>query len=148
MSGIATNVKTAFTIDQFRETFPVFASEETFPDSSITMYSELAAISLNKGLFGRFWVYCCGLFVAHYLAIDQNILEDGTAGFGPGGMQTSASQNVGGASFSEGYSNGFWDGAGDFAKTAWGRILWRYIRMFGAGGGVAWNTRQKSLTGL
>lgn len=141
------NVEVPFTPDEFREIFPIFADAEIFPDQSIVLYSELAVLNLSKGVFGKYWVYCCALFVAHNLALEHNMISSGNFGFAPGGSASSLSASVGSVSTSEGYDNSFYRNAGDFAQTQWGRMLWRYIRMFGVGGAVVWNTMQRSLTG-
>lgn len=139
-----------FTPDEFREMFPVFTDPTVFADSRVIFFTNLAMMNLAHNKWGTTWSYGCSLFVAHNLALEQNMLgtqpggegTSGNYGYGGGGITSGSSKSIGQVSKSESFDTTFYKSAGDYAETKWGRILWRYIRMFGAGGMTAWNSMQ------
>lgn len=139
-----------FTPNEFREGFPAFADPAVFPNQRIIFYTNLAVLNLTKAKWKQTWPYGCGLYVAHNLAIEKHVIGDpdnpsGNYGYGSGGVASGETKTIGRVSKSASYDTTFYKNAGDYAETEWGRILWRYIKMFGAGGMTVWNTMQKRL---
>lgn len=137
-----------FTPSEFREDFPAFSDPAIFPDQRVIFYTNLAALNLTQSKWGQTWTYGCGLYVAHNLAIENHVMGDpnnpsGSYGYGAGGVASGGTKTVGRVSKSVSYDTTFYKNAGDYAETEWGRILWRFIKMFGAGGMTVWNTVQK-----
>lgn len=127
----------AITAAEFQCVFPVFNDPdqpEQFSEDRINYWINLGSSSLIQGKWGSFWKHGVALFVAHNLALEHKITTGLVFGAGPGGLMVGESKSVGDVSKSGTYSSGYYDRAGIYAQTEWGRMLWQYILMFGAGG--------------
>lgn len=153
MPGTVLDPTAPFTPDEFRADFPAFADPSVFPDQRIVFYTNLAILNLTKTKWGQTWYYGCELYVAHNLTVENHVVggpdnPNGNYGYGSGGVMSGDSKTVGRVSKSASYDTTFYRNAGDYAETEWGRMLWRYIKMFGAGGMSVWNTVQKRSNAL
>ena len=121
---------------QFRSDFPEFANEVSYPDSSVLMFLNLAAVLLaNQCRWASLLTIGTELVTAHYLVLQARDLAAAAAGGVPGtptGLQTAKS--VGDVSVSYDYSRTTMEGAGFWNLTTYGQRFWQMARMIGAGG--------------
>ena len=122
-------------IGTFRAAFPEFKNTETYPDAQITFWAALAEQQLPQSLWKTIWPQACNLYVAHELVIAQQNLRatnaGGTPGTSSGGQATS--KTVGSATVQYDAMSTTEKDAGYWNLTSYGKQLYRFIKMFGAG---------------
>ena len=123
------------TVAQFRETFPQFSNETTYPNASIQARLALADALMNESRFGAdVFPYVVCLFVAHYTALnaaDSRSAAVGGAGGANSGVMTAKSVDKVSASYDA--SNTLNADAGFWNNTRYGSEFWEYLMLFGAG---------------
>ncbi|ANF79326.1 DUF4054 domain-containing protein [Salmonella enterica] len=123
------------TVAQFRQTFPQFTDETTYPDPAIQMRLNLADVLMSESRFGPdVFPYVVCLFVAHYLALsaaDNRSAATGGAGGVNTGIMTAKSVDKVSASYDA--SSTLNPDAGFWNNTRYGSEFWEYLMIFGAG---------------
>lgn len=123
------------TPDVFRQTFPQFANETTYPDPAIQMRLNLVDALMSEGRYGPdVFPYVACLFVAHYMALsvaDNRSAATGGAGGVNTGIMTAKSVDKVSASYDA--SNTLNPDAGFWNNTRYGSEFWEYLMIFGAG---------------
>lgn len=122
------------TANSFRSNFQEFADHDTYPESLVNFYVELAYKLLREDVWGDTRDYAISLWVAHNLTVAGAKLEDG-ADSGMSGPMTS--QHVGEVGFTSNpqyFLSGALKDAGFYARTTYGAQYWQLASMFGAGG--------------
>jgi hypothetical protein len=124
----------AVTVNVFRQDFPEFADDGSYPDSAVIFYLTLAGKLLNEARWGDVLDMGTELFIAHNLVLERNAQKTAAAGGVPG--QNSgplASKAVGPVNASYDTSAGIEEGAGHWNLTIYGTRFISLVRMFGAG---------------
>ncbi|NMP26852.1 DUF4054 domain-containing protein [Rahnella sp. SAP-1] len=124
------------TPSDFRELFPQFADTTKFPNIRIAARLAVADRLLNENVTGTdLFPYFCGLFVAHYMALDvadNRSVAVGGAGGANSGILTSKSVDKVSMSYDASMTMdpdaGFWN------NSRYGSEFWEYLMLFGAGG--------------
>jgi len=123
------------TVAQFREVFPQFSNETTYPNAAIQMRLTLVDVLMSESRFGPdVFPYVAGLFVAHYMALsaaDNRSAATGGAGGVNSGIMTAKSVDKVSASYDA--SNTLNPDAGFWNNTRYGSEFWEYLMIFGAG---------------
>jgi hypothetical protein len=123
------------TAGAFRAAMPEFASTETYPDVQVNMYMNLAQQQLSQALWQNLWGYACNLYTAHELVLAQQNQKAAQAGGVPGtnsgGQATS--KTVGGGTVQYDAISTTEKDAGYWNLSSYGKQLYRFIRLFGAG---------------
>jgi len=103
------------------------------PMEILEMYIELAHDCISYALFGRLWRVCMGLFIAHFLTLYLQTMDDPLAGDTTGLI---ASKSVDGVSVSYNHNalTSDMEGFGMFKATTFGEQLITWVRMLGIGG--------------
>ena len=116
-------------ITTFREDFPEFASETTYPDPQITFWSEIAEKRLIVSRWADLYAHGVELATAHYLTVAaKNAVSPG----GAQGLQTSKS--VGDVSASYDVQAISLKDGGQWNMTSYGRQFLELARLCGMGG--------------
>lgn len=123
-----------FDVGAFRTDFPEFADTVKYPSQTIQVWAALAMVQLNQQLFGTQWVLMTQLFVAHELVMAAANEKTAEAGGSPGTFGGVAnSKTVGSASVAYDSNATSEDKAGWWNLTNYGKQLYRFIRIYGAG---------------
>lgn len=121
-------------IPTFRTNFPEFANATTYPDSTITFWSNLAEIMLRQCVWTTVWTTAVNLYVAHELVLaSQNVSTAAVGGLPGQGGGIASSKAVGSASIGYDSVTPSEKDAGWFNLTNYGKQLYRLIQIFGAG---------------
>lgn len=132
MDCAASNVEV--TVSGFRETFPEFVNDVTYPAYMIQPLLNLNKQMVNEARFGEMSAYMIYLRTAHLLVIGkqnaQAAARGGVPGMSVGPMSSKAAE---GMSASYEVSAIMEDGAGWWNTTSYGRMWWYYKNLFGAG---------------
>lgn len=120
---------------QLRQDFPEFTDATLYPDSSISFWLGVAAISLPECRWGAWWNLGQELFAAHHLVLSAQASEDASLGNTPGEVtgpttgksvdKVSVSTDASAVALEDG---GFWN------MTRYGIQLLQFARMCGSGG--------------
>ncbi|MBB4017377.1 hypothetical protein GGR16_002406 [Chelatococcus caeni] len=119
----------------FRQTFPEFSSETTYPDAQITFWLGLGEKLLNACRWGDVLDYALALFAAHNLVLEAQAQRTAAAGGIPGQSSgATSSKTVDKVSVSYDVNAGIVAGAGHWNLTTYGTRFIDLVMMFGAGG--------------
>lgn len=123
----------AFDIAVFRQSFPAFADETTYPDAMIEIWAGLGDKLLNVERWGDFYDEGLRFFVAHevYLAAKAATATD-TDSASEGGLV--ASLGAGPLSVSFDNQPALEKDAGHYNLTTYGKQYWRLVQIVGMGG--------------
>ena len=124
------------TVSDFRALFPQFADTTKFPDARVAARLAVADRLLNESVTGPdLFPYFCGLFVAHYMALDAADNRSVAAG-GAGGANSGilTSKSVDKVSMSYDASMTMDPNAGFWNNSRYGSEFYEYLMIFGAGG--------------
>lgn len=123
------------TTSSFRQSFPEFGSDETFPDDQLSFWIGAAGTLLSADRWGALLDLGTILFVAHNVAIgarDAAAAAKGGVGGASGGVVASKSVDKVSVSYDTGAAT--IDGGGAWNTTAYGVRYLQLARMVGVGG--------------
>lgn len=123
-----------FDIAAFRSAFPEFTDPTVYPDAMINFWAAVAFELLPLCIWKNLFTQATQLYVAHAITIAaQNVKESGNGG-APGTFGGVASNKaVGGASVAYDATDTSYQNAGWYNLTNYGKMLYAWIKMFGAG---------------
>jgi len=145
--GQGASANPPYTVEDFYSKYPQFfyppeevpEGEEPGPPVPIVpmevlqMYIDLAHTCISYALYQGLWKVCMGLFIAHFLTLYLQTMDDPLAGDTTGLI---ASKSVDGVSVS--YNNNAitadMEGFGMFKATTFGEQLVTFAKMLGIGG--------------
>jgi len=127
------------TVARFRKDLPAFADASDYPNDSVQFWIDIV---LNDNLFpyqrwGPQQLMAQEFYIAHELTLDRNAVTSapkGGMGGGLGsGVSVATSKSVGGVSVGYDTNMGYDPAMGYLAYTMYGRRLYYYMQMAGAG---------------
>lgn len=129
------------TVNEFRESFPVFTLE-LFPDARVAFWLALAGKQLDPVRWDGLFAPGVCLYVAHQLTLEATAGKqaDGSGGMdAAAGPVTAESKTVGSVSHSISRGGAAAAGAanlnaGHWNLTIYGQQYWQLVQMVGAGG--------------
>lgn len=122
-------------IATFRAAFPEFADTTKYTDAMITFWASVGDLLLNEERWDTLYDYGLQLYVAHNITLQSQDVASATIGRTPGltaGVITSKS--VGGVSVSYDAHSVFFELAGNYNMTKYGRDYWQLMNIVGMGG--------------
>lgn len=122
------------TIEQFRASYPAFASTTFYPDEQVGYWINQAVnfSPLDQQRWGQFYDMGLRLYVAHNLALERMGGLQAATGGAPVGAGVPQSKSVGGVSISYDVEFGSETDAGAWGLTIWGSRFLRLLREAGA----------------
>lgn len=122
------------TVAKFRADFTAFARDDSFPNSEITFWLDIAYQLLNAQRWSTLLDFGAELFVAHNLALELKTKREGENGASPGGT-VGPINNKSVDKVTVGYdtASGVELEAGHWNLTIYGTRFIRMARMMGAG---------------
>jgi len=123
------------TLTYFRQVFRAFGDPQQYTDAEIEVFLQMSDTSMPVALWGEFRDYYQGLYVAHFLALNDLANRTAEGGGVPGtrvGVVTSKS--LGGGSISYDTNSGAEDKGGMWNMTTYGRMWLHQANLIGAGG--------------
>lgn len=122
-------------IDTFRQAFPEFADEASYPDPMLEFWSSLGDKLFNVTRWGTLLDQGIQLYVAHNITLASVDLGAADIGRVPGASGVLiASKGVDGVSVSYNTQAFTLDGAGNYNMTKYGREFWQLMLIVGTGG--------------
>lgn len=122
----------------FREAFPAFADPETYPDTRVQFWLEIAECMLIKRRWGCMYEKGLYLYTAHCLTMETQNMGNGDDNPGLGGAGagavTSDSEKIDDMSYSASYDTSAYASNGQLGSTIYGQMYLDLVRIIGAGG--------------
>ena len=111
---------------EFKTLFPEYAAK---PDSTVQMYIDMADASFDVCRWGSFYVQGLGYWVAHQVALADEITASGGAAM----VDDYSQERVGDLSISRDSSLSLRKASNPFMRTAYGQQYLYYLRLVGIG---------------
>jgi len=122
-------------LQAFRQAFPEFANEQTYPDPMVNFWAEVGDSRLNKDRWGDLLTQGMYLFVAHHISLAAQNVSAAARGRAPGQHSGILSgKGVGGVSANYDTSSVSFQDAGNWNLTQYGRDFWQLMNIVGMGG--------------
>lgn len=122
-------------ITAFRAAFPELADTTKYTDAMITFWASIGDILLNELRWDTLLTQGLWLYVAHNITLQAQDITSSATGRTPGmtaGVITNKS--VGGVNVSYDASSVFFELAGNYNMTKYGRDFWQLMQIVGTGG--------------
>ena len=122
-------------LQAFRQAFPEFANEQTYPDPMVTFWSTVGESMLNSDRWADLLTQGLYLFVAHHISLSAQNVNAAAVGGTPGQHSGIVSgKSVGSVSVNYDASSVSFQDAGNWNLTQYGRDFWQLMNIVGMGG--------------
>lgn len=121
-------------IATFRANFPEFADDTAYPDTQITFWSGVGEKMLDSNIWQDMYETGVQLYTAHELVLARQAVQTSAVGGLPGqGGGIASAKTVGSVSVNYDPNTTTEKDAGFWNLTNYGKQLYRFIKLFGAG---------------
>jgi hypothetical protein len=122
-------------ITAFRSAFPEFTDETKYPDAMLEFWYGIGETLLNADRWDSLLTQGLYLYVAHNASLQSTDVSNAEKGRTPGNTAgVITNKGVGGVSISYDAGSSFFNDAGNFNMTKYGRDYWQLAMIVGTGG--------------